>query len=381
MRIALMVSGFKEGGVERTMANLAGGLSALGAQVDLLSARADHPYLQSLSPEVGLPVLADGDASLAAYLDARRPDLMMTGKRVDDRAALSVRTGLGLPVRLVATVGTPLSMSLTAKRFNPFRTARERRRIRAEYRLLDGITAVSDAVADDLRRHFGISDVPLRVLPNPIVPSNLAARAAAPCPHPWLAMMAASDLELEPRQGSAPPPVILAIGGLRKVKDFSTLLRAFARLPTALNARLLVLGEGKERPRLTALAKRLGVADRVDLHGFVEDPFPYLARAQLLVLSSRREGLSNVLVEAMAMGTPVAATDCPGGVPGLLAQGDLGPLTPVGDARALAASMAHLLQSPTDAQSLRRAAEPYGLLTASRRYLEFFQQILAGGVR
>ncbi len=134
--------------------------------------------------------------------------------------------------------------------------------------------------------------------------------------------------------------MILAIGGLRKVKDFATLLRAFARLPAALDARLLVLGEGKERPRLAALAERLGVADRVDLHGFVDDPFPYLARARLLVLSSRREGLSNVLVEAMAMGTPVAATDCPGGVRDLLAQGNLGPLTPVGDAEALAASMA-----------------------------------------
>jgi glycosyltransferase involved in cell wall biosynthesis len=225
------------------------------------------------------------------------------------------------------------------------------------------------------------------VLPNPIVPTDLAARAAAPCPHPWLAPMADSEpdpalaLRPEPRQGSAASPVILAIGGLRKVKDFATLLRAFARLPAALDARLLVLGEGQERPRLVALAERLGVADRVDLHGFVDDPFPYLARARLLVLSSRREGLSNVLVEAMAMGTPVAATDCPGGVRDLLAQGDLGPLTPVGDAGALAASLAHLLQSPTDAQTLRRAAEPYGLMTASRRYLEFFEQIVVSGAR
>ena len=377
MRIAFMVSGFEDGGVERTMANLAAGLAALGAQVDLLSGRTDHPYLRALPPEVGLPVLRDGDEALAAYLDARRPNLMMTGKRVDDRAALSVRARLGLPVRLVATVGTPLSVSVAAKRFNPFRTSRERRRIRADYRLLDGISAVSDAVADDLRQHFGVSDVPLRVLPNPIVPTDLAARAAAPCPHPWLAPIADS----ESQQGAAPSPVILAIGGLRKVKDFATLLRAFARLPAALDARLLVLGEGKERPRLAALAERLGVANRVDLNGFVEDPFPYLARARLLVLSSRREGLSNVLVEAMAMGTPVAATDCPGGVRDLLAQGDLGPLTPVGDAAALAASMANLLQSPTDAQILRRAAEPYGLLAASRRYLEFFEQIVAGGAR
>lgn len=367
MLIALMVSGFEDGGVERTLANLASGLASVGASVDFLSGNPEHPYLQGLSPEIGLHALRDGDKALAAYLGARRPDLIMTGKRVDDRAALSVRASLDLPVRLVATVGTPLSVSVAAKRFNPFRAFRERRRIRADYRLLDGITAVSEAVAEDLRQHFAVSAVPLRVLPNPIIPADLAERAAAPCPHPWL----------EPRRG----PVILAIGGLRKVKDFATLLRAFARVPAALDARLVVLGEGKERPRLSALAERLGIAGRVDLHGFVDDPFPYLARARLLVLSSRREGLSNVLVEALALGTPVAATDCPGGVRGLLAQGTLGPLTPVGDASALAASMTRLLQSPTDAETLRRAAKPFGLLTASNRYLEFFEQIVAGGGR
>jgi glycosyltransferase involved in cell wall biosynthesis len=208
---------------------------------------------------------------------------------------------------VVATVGTPLSVSVAGKRFNPWRVFRETRRIRADYRRLDGITAVSEAVAADLRRHFGVSEVPLRVLCNPIVPDDLQARAALPCPHPWLAPGA--------------PPVVIAVGGLRKVKDFATLLRAFARLSTQTDARLLVLGEGKERKALTNLARRLGIEARVDLHGFVDDPFPYLARARALVLSSRREGLSNVLVEAMALGTPVAATDCPGGVRDLLAQG------------------------------------------------------------
>lgn len=375
MRIALMVSGFEDGGVERTMANLAFGLASLGAHVDFLSGNPDHPYLQGLSSEIGMHPLREGDKALAAYLGARRADLIMTGKRADDRAVLSVRARLGLPVRVVATVGTPLSVSVAAKRFHPFRTFRERRRIRADYRLLDGITAVSDAVAADLRQHFAVSEVPLRVLPNPIIPADLAQRAAAPCPHPWLRLELGSGTE------SAKAPVILAIGGLRKVKDFATLLRAFARVPAVLGARLIVLGEGKERARLTALAERLGIADRVDLHGFVDDPFPYLARARLLVLSSRREGLSNVLVEAMALGTPVAATDCPGGVRGLVAQGDLGPLTRVGDAEALAASMECLLQSPTDADTLRRAAEPFGLLTASRRYLEFFEQIVSGSPR
>jgi glycosyltransferase involved in cell wall biosynthesis len=330
----------------------------------VLAGNPDHPYVQGLPSGVGVTALSAADGGLAAYLTAARPALIMTGKLADDRAALAARESLGHDLLVVATVGTPLSVSVAGKRFNPWRVFRETRRIRADYRRLDGITAVSEAVAADLRRHFGVSEVPLRVLCNPIVPDDLRTRAALPCPHPWLAPGA--------------PPVVVAVGGLRKVKDFATLLRAFARLSTQTDARLLVLGEGKERKALTNLARRLGIEARVDLHGFVDDPFPYLARARALVLSSRREGLSNVLVEAMALGTPVAATDCPGGVRDLLAQGTLGPLTPVGDAEALARSISRLLRAPTEPAALMRAAEPYAVMAASRHYLAFFETLVAG---
>jgi glycosyltransferase involved in cell wall biosynthesis len=364
MRIALMVRGFDDGGVERTLTNLAVGLAGLGVAVDVLTGNPDHSYVQGLPGGVGVVPLSVDDSALAGYLSAARPDLLMTGKLADDRAALAARDSVGGDLLVVATVGTPLSVSVAGKRFNSWRVFRESRRIRADYRRLDGITAVSEAVAADLRQHFAVSEVPLRVLCNPIVPHDLRARAARPCPHPWLAPGA--------------PPVVVAVGGLRKVKDFATLLRAFARLPADRDARLLVLGEGKERDALTGLARQLGINARVDLHGFVDDPFPYLARARALVLSSRREGLSNVLVEAMALGTPVAATDCPGGVRGLLDQGRLGPLTPVGDAEALAVSIDGLLRSPTAPAALVRAAEPFGVMAASRQYLAFFEALVAG---
>ena len=364
MRIALMVGAFDDGGVERTLTNLAAGLVRLGVAVDVLTGNPDHPYVQGLPSGVGVIPLIGAEGALAGYLAAARPDLIITGKLADDRAALAARESLGGDFLVVATVGTPLSVSVAGKRFNPWRVFREIRRIRADYRRLDGITAVSEAVASDLRGHFGVSDVPLQVLCNPIIPDDMQARAAMPCPHPWLAPGA--------------PPVVIAVGGLRKVKDFATLLRAFASLPARNDARLLVLGEGKERNALTSLARQLGIDARVDLHGFVDDPFPYLARARALVLSSRREGLSNVLVEAMALGTPVAATDCPGGVRGLLAQGALGPLTPVGDADALARSINRLLQAPTEPAALMRAAEPFGVMAASRHYLAFFETLIAG---
>jgi glycosyltransferase involved in cell wall biosynthesis len=364
MHVAVAVQRFGDGGVERVMTGLAGGLAALGCEVDLLAGRTEHPYVQALPPAVRVRPLAQGADALTASLRGRPPQILFTGKLADDRAALAARDRLDSGLRVVSTVGTPLSVSLAAKRFNPLRTWRERRRVRRDYLRLDGITAVSEAVALDLRQRLGISGVPVRVLPNPVVPADLDRRIGARAPHAWLEAGA--------------PPVVLAVGGLRKVKDFPTLLRAFALLPADLDARLMLLGEGRERRRLGALAARLGIGERVAMPGFVADPFPYLARAAVLVLSSRREGLGNVLVEAMAVGTPVAATACPGGVTELLDGGRLGPLTPVGDAPALAAAIAGVLRQPTLPKLLRAAAAPYGIAASAAAYLAFFQDILAG---
>jgi glycosyltransferase involved in cell wall biosynthesis len=342
-------------------------------KVAFLTGNPEHAYLRALGSEVQIvPIPASGarTAALREYLTQERPDLLVTGKLNDDFAALKARASLapesGGSTRLVAAVGTPLSARFAAHRWNLLKTRSEIRQIRDAYRRMDGLTAVSLDVADDLARVFGLGAVPLKVLNNPIVPEDLESLATGPCPHPWLA-------ESGP---DARAPVVLALGGLRQVKDFPTLLRAFARLRRP-ELRLLILGEGKERPGLTRLANRLGIADRLDLHGFVPNPFPFLARASLLALSSRREGLPNALIEALALGTPVVATDCTPGVRDLLQDGRLGPLVPVGDdaalARALELTLDGCAAGSLDRERLRRAARPFGLLAAARAYLDFFE--------
>ncbi|MFZ1576378.1 MAG: glycosyltransferase [Chromatiaceae bacterium] len=363
-KIALLVSDFEDGGVERNFTSLAAGLAALGVEVHFLVGNPHHPYLGELTQGVRIiPVAGDPTNLLRIYLPQQQPAILLTGKLSDDFAGLAVKRLLGLETRIVAAVGTLLSGRFAAHRWNFIKTLRETRQIRQAYGQLDGITALTEHVARDLRDYFRIRGVPIGVLNNPIIPPDLATLAAAPCDHPWLA----------PGQ----PPVVMAVGGLRKVKDFSTLLRALARLCEGRDARLLILGEGKERGRLGQLAARLGIVDRVDLHGFVANPFPFMARCRVLALSSVREGLGNVLVEAMALGTPVVATECTEGIRVLLRDGELGGLVPVGDDQALARALQVALDSRPDPDKLREATGPFGREAASRAYLDF----LAGLVK
>lgn len=370
-RVALMVSDFEDGGVERNFTHLASGLSRLGVETWLLAGRDHHPYLADLDPGVRLAPIRGGRIPFLRGLLRREPmDLLLTGKLADDFAAVRLRSELGSAwparTRLVAAVGTLLSGRLAAHRWNLLKTWREVRRIRACYAQLDGLTAISNGVAEDLSRYFGIEGVPIGVLNNPILPEGYLDLAATPCPHPWLAGVDPVTA-VEER-----PPVILAVGGLRKVKDFPTLLRAFHRIGDP-RARLLILGEGKERERLTRLGRRLGLGDRLDLAGFVPNPYSYLARCRLLVLSSVREGLGNVVVEALGMGTPVVATDCSAGLRELFSEQDLGPLIPVGDPSALAAGITRGMSRPWDAAALIAVSKPFGLLEASRAHLDFFR--------
>lgn len=362
-RIAIAVSDFEDGGVERNLSTLALYLSRVGFEVEFLAGRTEHPFLEPLCGELVVSRMCGRRVhAFAGYFERACPDVLLTGKLADDEAALAARTQSACATKLVACVGTLMSARGDG-RFNPLKDWRQRRIIRRCYERLDAISAISGHVASDLRERIGVRAVPIRILNNPIIPPDLDARAAAPCDDPWL-------------QPGA-PPVVMAIGGLRKVKDYATLLRAFAAMKHP-DARLLILGEGKERKRLERLGQELGLAHRIRLPGFVADPFPYLVRARVLALSSKREGLGNVLVEAMALGVNVVATGCTSAIRELLDDGELGGLVPVGDCDALARALDEALSRESDPEELRAAAVPYGVGPATDGYVRLIQDLLSG---
>lgn len=144
-------------------------------------------------------------------------------------------------------------------------------------------------------------------------------------------------------------PWVVGIGRLMEQKGFDILIMAHAELiRTGVKHDLLILGDGLLRKDLLDLAYRLGVANTVHLPGFVPNIHDYLKKARLFVLPSRFEGLGMVLLEAMSVGVPVVAADCPSGPAEILAQGEYGMLTPPDDPHALAAAIRNLLTSPDE---------------------------------
>lgn len=360
-RIACFLATSGHSGVDRAARHLLPALAGRGYRVDLLKVRRHGPDLPA--PVPGVTVIDLGSRhtyaclpALVRYLRRARPAALLADKDRVNRTALAARALARVPTRLVLSSGTTISQDLASRGW----LERQVQRLSMGwlYRLADQVITSSTGVADDMAAYTGLPRPLIRPVPRPVIPAELFDRPrppAGPPPHPWL--------------GTPAVPVILGVGELCPRKDFATLVRAFARLRAQRPARLLILGRGGERGRLLALAAQLGVAGEVQLPGFVADPFPYLARADLFALTSRWEGLGFVLIEALALGTPVVATDCPSGPAEILAGGRFGRLVPVGDDAALAQAMAATLIDPLPAALLRTAARPYEVETSASLYL------------
>jgi glycosyltransferase involved in cell wall biosynthesis len=221
---------------------------------------------------------------------------------------------------------------------------------------------VSEAAASDVRRFPGVPADRIVSIPNGIDVAAVVARSAGPSPHPWF--------------GDGRGPVVVALGRLVPQKDYPTLLAAFTRVRASLPARLVIVGEGPLRRRLEALVSRLGLAGAVAFAGHADNPFPYLAAADLQVLASRSEGMPSALIEGLACGCPIVATDSPGGSAEILDHGRFGALVPVGDAPALASAIIRALGEARTPDRLRARAATFDLAHVMDRYEALVARLL-----
>ena len=164
-------------------------------------------------------------------------------------------------------------------------------------------------------------------------------------------------------------PLLVAAGRLHPQKDFPTLLKAFALLRASRDVRLIILGEGEQRSLLERMVRELGLEESVSLPGFVANPYPYFRSADTFVLSSLYEGMPNVLLQALALGTPVVATRCHSGAQEVLTDTSFGRLVPPGDTKAMAAAMAECLSMPRSDVAIKYVADHFSVTHATDEYL------------
>ncbi|MGH8444683.1 MAG: glycosyltransferase [Solimonas sp.] len=357
-RLGVLISFSGDGGVERMVTNLCAEFAS-EVQADLLAIKSAGGHASRIPPTVNLIQLKAKHAwtavpEIARYLRDAKPDALLVAKDRAGRAALKATRRGGSKVPVWIRLGTNLSAALERKdAFSRWLRVFPMRRI---YPLAAGVVAVSQGVKDDTLRVTGLPEARVHVIRNPVITARLAEQAAEAVPHAWLA-----DKTL---------PVVIGMGRLTRQKDFPTLLRAFAALQAQTPSRLIILGEGKDREALTQLAAELGIGERLLLAGFQKNPYAWLARADLFVLSSAWEGSPNALTEALALGIPSVSTDCPSGPIEILDRGRYGPLLKIGDHAGLAAAMRQTLAAPLPAETLKAAVDEYRATTSARRYLE-----------
>lgn len=359
-KIAFLIHDLRDGGAERITVSLANGMAAYGFEVDLVlvNKKGKPSYFESIDTAVNVMSLKQDRTLTSAfgfrdYFNAARPDVVISALTHINVAAIVGRIIAGHKPRLIVVEHNQMSKNIGRKRGFVRLAYAVVPRI---YRLADLIGVVSEGVKADFVTLTKIPKEKVEVLYNPVVTPKLLEQSLKEPDHPWL------------KKGE--PPVILGIGRLAEQKNFPMLIRAFAALRQNREARLMILGQGPERQKLEALAKATGYGGDIALPGFVDNPFAYMGAAAIVALSSNWEGLPTVLIEAMACGTPVVATDCPSGPAEILEAGRLAPLIPPGATEAFAKALADTLDQPPPVDRLIARADAFSLDAAVTRYLE-----------
>lgn len=333
-RIVFVINSIGSGGAERALDTIlrAGGerLARYEAHIVLLDR---EPEMRTLPALDGRHCLDAGGRLVPSILRLRRllhrlqPDLVVG---LLARANLAVALSGG-PWRRILCERMHMRSHL-AGRHDGWRLALIHRLMRAAYARADLVLGVSQGVSDDLIATFGAAPDRVMTINNPYEIERIVADAARP---PSIAL---------------PPAFLVAVGRLVAAKGFADLIDAYARARPAVP--LVILGQGPERDALLARIEAAGLASQILMPGYLADPFAVVGRAQALISASYNEGFPNAIAEAMVLGRPILATDCPSGpaellgasagAPGTVVEAPAGLIAPIGDVAALATGLTML---------------------------------------
>ena len=366
IKIAFFLPSLRGGGAERIFASLANSLVNQGYLVDFVLSSADGVFLSKLDSKIkyfdlGHKHVINSFFNLIRYLKAQRPNVLLSGLSNANAAAITAGRIFLPSCKVIITQHLNWPQVLAN---NP--TLKERLVYQLSkylYPLAARIVAVSNEIAVDIRLMKNVDPEKVLCIYNPVITPELLELSRLPAVHPWLA--------------GKNEPVLLGVGRLFEQKDFATLIRAFFKVRSQIACKLLILGDGPERKILENLVQRLDLSGQVELPGFSSNPYAAMTNADLFVLSSKYEGLPTVLIEALACGTSVVATDCVSGPAEILDGGKYGRLVPVGDEEALAKAIIDSLQNPANKRWLEEKAQLFTIDNATRMYASLIERVIA----
>jgi len=355
--LAIFLPDLVVGGAERSMLKLADGIASRGYAVDLLLAHADGPFLSEVPDSVhlvdlGAKRVVSSLPALVRYLRREKPFSLLSVLHANIVALWGWRIA-GVPTRVVVSERNTLSVE-ALNYASDMRMKLMPKLVHTFYPWAKSVVAVSNGVANDLVSVVNLRSECIKVIYNPIITPEFISKTKESIDHPWFL--------------PGEPPVVLSVGRLTAQKGFDILVNAFSKVRQLIHSRLMILGEGEEREKIENLVKQLGLEQDVCLPGFVQNPYPFMVKSKVFVLSSRWEGLPGVLIEALYCGPPLVSTDCPSGAREVLADGKYGRLVPVDDVDAMAQAMVDGLMGkialpPTDSW------RPFELQTVVNQYI------------
>ena len=363
--ISLFIPGHIFGGIERVFINLAVEFTKKGYEVDLITPFLNKNTAKILSmQEINVVNLNSKKNILSLfklmrYLKEKDPDIFISGSPVFNLVSLFARFLSGSKTKIIICIFGILSKAKDTDsgiyKLIPFLS-------KYLYRFADQIVACSHAAADDFYKISGFAPGKVKVIYTPIVTKDILKKAEESVIHPWL-------------MKDSPTPVIIGVGRLTNEKNFIFLIRAFAELIKKRDARLMIVGTGPERKRLQNEISMLGLDQKAQLTGFVNNDYAYIARSAVLVLTSLHDALPSVIIEALALGTNVVSVDCPGGVSEILERGRFGAIVPQGDTPALTNAIISALNDPKDPEMLIMRAQAFRSDVIADQYLNMISSM------
>jgi len=360
MRICFFMHRFDDGGAEKVTIRLINELQQRGHRITLAMRYDEGPARENLSPHIRVYDMAlpkEGKIRKNLLNIRHLVRLMRSGEYdvmvailsdMSQVAALSKWVSRS-PIPLVSVVHSTLSVEQMS-----FRKLRDGL-MRFFDRQYDRVICVSDAVSRDYAAHCGVDGSRVVTVYNPIVDQGMLEKAKETPEHPWLA--AGRDFS-----------TLVLAGRLTYAKNHRLMLQALKLLRREADYRLILLGEGELRQELEALTREMGLEKWVDFHGYVKNPYGYMANADCVVLSSHYEGLPTVLVEALACGSRIVSTDCPSGPAEILQKGKYGLLVPVEDGEALAQGILTAMKTRPQRERLQARAMDFTVEKATEAF-------------